>query len=125
MAVGKCDKLKDHASAFMKPNQSHDGVNKHGLATVEVLYNCKPGNTLDFERTARFSCNVAPRSMYLPPETLPPTCDAARYHSYREAQASKDAEGFCSSILVEACEMQLPRQVGHKQLLMSQECTVV
>ena len=80
MAMGKCDKLKDHAIAFLTPNQVHDNVNKHGL---EVLYSCKPGHSLDFERAARFSSKVASRSMYLPPESLPPTCDAVRYHSYR------------------------------------------
>jgi len=83
MAMGKCDQIKDHASTFMKPNQSHDDVNEHGQGTLEVLYNCKPGNSLDFERAARFSSKVASRSVYLPPESLPPTCDAARYHSYR------------------------------------------
>lgn len=47
------------------------------------MYSCKPGNSLDFERAAMFSRKVASRSVYLPPESLPPTCDAARYHSYR------------------------------------------
>ena len=83
MAMGKCDKLKDHASTFMKPNQSHDDICKHGEATLEVLYSCKPGNSLDFQRAATFSSKVASRSAYLPPESLPPTCDAAKYHSYR------------------------------------------
>ena len=83
MAMSKCDRLKDHASAFMKPNQSHDDVDKHGQATLEVLYNCKNGNSLDFERAAKFSSKVASRSVYLPPESLPPTCDAARYHNFR------------------------------------------
>ena len=67
----------------MKPNQSHDAVNKYGQASIEVLYNCKPENSLDFERAARFSSKVAFRSAYLPLESLPPTCDAAKYHIYR------------------------------------------
>ena len=83
MAMGKCDKLKDHAIAFLTPNQIHDNVNKHGQASLEVLYSCKPEHSLDFERAARFSSKVASRSMYLPPGSLPPTCDTARYHSYR------------------------------------------
>ena len=83
MAMRKCHQLKDPASLFMKPNQSHDDVNKHGQAALEVLYNCKPGNSLDFERAARFSSKVASRLVYLPPESLPPTCDAAKYRSYR------------------------------------------
>ena len=83
MAIGKCDKLKDHAIAFLTLNQIHDNVNKHGQASLEILYSCKPGHSLDFERTARFSSKVAYRSMHLPPESLPPTCDASRYHSYR------------------------------------------
>ena len=83
MAMGKCDQLKEHASAFVKSSQSHDEVNRHGQGTLEVLYCCKSGHSLDFERAARFSSKVASRSVYLPPESLPPTCDAARYHSYR------------------------------------------
>lgn len=83
MAMSKSHQLKDPASLFMNPNQSHDDVNKHGQASLEVLYNCKPGNSLDFERAARFSNKVASRLVYLPPESLPPTCDAAKYHSYR------------------------------------------
>lgn len=82
-AMAKCHLLKDHARVFMKPNQSHDEINKHGQASLEILYSCKPGNSLDFERAAMFSRKVASRSVYLPPESLPPTCDAARYHSYR------------------------------------------
>ena len=61
MAMSKCHQLKDPASLFMTPNQSHDDVNKHGQAALEVLYNCKPGNILDFERAARFSSKVASR----------------------------------------------------------------
>ena len=83
MTVSKCHQLKDHAQLFLKQNQRHDDVNKHGQAALEILYNCKPSNSLDFERAARFSNKVASRSIYLPPESLPPTCDAARYHSYR------------------------------------------
>ena len=33
MAMGKCD--KDQTSAFLTPNQSHDNVKKHGLASLE------------------------------------------------------------------------------------------
>lgn len=83
MAMSKCHQLKDPASSFMEPNQSHECVNKHGQAALEVLYNCKPGNSLDFERAARFSSKVASRLVYLPPESLPPTVNAAKYHSYR------------------------------------------
>ena len=137
MAMGKCDKLKDHAIAFLTPNQIHDNVNKHGQASLEVLYSCKPGRNLDFERAARFSSKVASRSMYLPPESLPPTCDAARYHSYRvyrqvhtwlgndldqtkwgwllhkgqNVERLKPVKMRMDSIFAEACKMQLPRQV--------------
>ena len=38
---------------------------------------------LEFERPARFSSKVASRLVYQPPESLPPTVDAAKYHSYR------------------------------------------
>ena len=61
MAMSKCHQLKDPASLFMTPNQSHYDVDKHGQAALEVLYNCKLGNILDFERAARFSSKVASR----------------------------------------------------------------
>lgn len=69
--MSKCDQFKDHASSFMKPNQSHEDIIKHVQCHMEVLYNCKPGKSLDFERAARFSSRVASRSVYLPPESLP------------------------------------------------------
>ena len=81
--MSKCHQLKDVASLSMQPIQSHTDINKHGQASLEVMYNCKPGNSLDFERAARFSSKVAPRMIYMPPESRPPTCDAAKYHTYR------------------------------------------
>ena len=83
MAMSKCSQLKDHAGTFLKPNQNRDEVSKHGQAALEVLYGCKHGNSLDFERASRFSNKVASRSVYLPPESLPPTTDAAKQHSLR------------------------------------------
>lgn len=83
MAMNKCDRLMDHASPFMDEAQTHESVKKHGQAALEILYNCKSGNSLDFERASRFSSKVASRSAYLPPESLPPTADSATYHSYR------------------------------------------
>lgn len=82
-AMTRCHLLKDHASVFRKPNQSHDDINKYSQASLKVLYNCNPENSLDFERGAMFSRKVAFRSVCLPPESLPPTSDAARYYSYR------------------------------------------
>ena len=72
MAMGKCDKLKGHAIAFLTPNQVHDNVNKHGQASLKVLYSCKPGHSLDFKTAARFSSKVTSTSMYpLNPSHLP------------------------------------------------------
>ena len=50
MAMNKCHQLMDSASLFMKPNQSHDDVNKHGQAALKVLYNSKPGNALTLKK---------------------------------------------------------------------------
>ena len=36
MAMNKCHQLMDSASLFMKPNQSHDDVNKHGHSRSPV-----------------------------------------------------------------------------------------
>ena len=70
MAMGKCDKLEDHAIAFLTPNQIHDNVNKHGQPPppLEVLYSCTPGHSLDM--TLREQLGSAAR--YLPDLCTPP-----------------------------------------------------
>ncbi|MPC95446.1 hypothetical protein E2C01_090658 [Portunus trituberculatus] len=78
-AIVQGDKLPEQVAHSFLQYQ----INKHGQASLEILYSCKPGNSLDFEKAAMFSRKVASRSVYLPPESLPPTCDAATYHSYR------------------------------------------
>ena len=83
MAMNKCDQLMEHAHVFLQADQHKDAVSKHGQAALETLYGCKTGENLDFERAARFSSKVASRSVYVSPESLPPTCDATRFHSYR------------------------------------------
>ena len=67
----------------MLPDVSHDDIGKSGHQALLTIYGCSPTSDLDFERAAKFSEKVVSSSSYLPPERLPPTSDAARFHSLR------------------------------------------
>ena len=80
-AINKFQDLVEPASVFLMTEQTQSEIEKQGELALEKLYGAKSG--LNFERAARFSSKVATRSTYLPPEVLPPTSDAARFHSHR------------------------------------------
>ena len=82
-ALGKWHELKDVAQAFLDPNKTQEEIEKLGHTSLCILYGCSTNTGLDFERASRFSNKVATSSSYLPPERLPPTSDAAKFHSYR------------------------------------------
>ena len=48
-----------------------------------MLRACRQGTDLNLEQSSKFSEKVASSSSYVPPERLPPTTDAARFHSRR------------------------------------------
>ncbi len=50
---------------------------------MAIIYGCTPNTELNFERATRFSKKVVSGSGYIPPERLPPTADATRFHSRR------------------------------------------
>ena len=58
-------------------------IEEAGHQALAILYGCKPGSDLNYEHASKFSEKVASSSCYLPPERLPPTSDAARFHSHR------------------------------------------
>ena len=61
MAMGKCDKLKDHASAFLTPNQSHDNVNKQWSWPNQVLLH--KGQNVERLKPVKKRMNPAPASL--------------------------------------------------------------
>lgn len=82
-AMSKYPDLVQSTKVFLMPNRTHGQIEDVGHQTLAVLYGCIPGTLLDFERATRFSSKVVTKSTHLPPERLPPTSDAAKYHSYR------------------------------------------
>ena len=82
-ALEKWSSLQEYGKCFILPGKTQEEIEKTGQQALGVVYGCVPGNDLDFERAARFSKKVVTSSSYIPPERLPPTTDAARYHSRR------------------------------------------
>lgn len=75
--------LKDSAKVFMDKSSSKGAVEKAGEKALLVLYGCPESRDLTSARVEKFSMKVATSAGYVPPEKLPPTSDAARFHSQR------------------------------------------
>lgn len=82
-AINKYKDLQNASKVFMDADRSHDEIEKAGNEALATLYGAPQGSDLNFERAAKFSEKVVSSSSYLPPERLPPTSDAGRFHSYR------------------------------------------
>ena len=89
-AVHKYRDLKELAELFTSADANKEEIEKAGIQAIATLYGCKHGSDLNLERASKFNEKVASSSSYLPPERLPPTSDAARFHSqhvYLQVQA--------------------------------------
>ncbi len=82
-ALAKYQKLQNLATVFTMADRSHEEIEQAGNKALVVLYGCTQDWDLNFERASKFTEKVASSSRYLPPERLPPTSDAARFHSQR------------------------------------------
>ena len=82
-ALSKYRSLTEYSKVFLKPNQQRADVEEAGNHALAILYGGTSGSDLNFERAPRFSGKVVSNSQYLPPERLPPTSDAGRFHSQR------------------------------------------
>ena len=58
-------------------------IQEHGEKLLCLFYNIKGNNSLDSLRYVVFQRKVATATKFISPESLPPTSDAALYHSYR------------------------------------------
>ena len=58
-------------------------IEQSGNMAIVIIYGFKHGSDLNFERASKFNEKVASSFGYLPPEHLPPTSDAAKFHSHR------------------------------------------
>jgi hypothetical protein len=82
-AMGKYRDLKEFAELFMAMNINHEEIELSGKQAIGIIYGCKQGSDFNLERASKFTEKAASSSGYLPPELLPPTSDAARFHSQR------------------------------------------
>lgn len=81
--MAKYCSLQEFSRIFMLENQNYKDIEPAGNQALATLYGCMPGKDLNFQRASKFTEKVASSSSYLPPERLPPTSDAARFHSRR------------------------------------------
>lgn len=82
-AMAKYRGLKKFAELFMVASKNQDEIELSGNEAIATLYGCKHGPDLNFERASKFNQKVASSFGYLPPERLPPTSDAAKFHGQR------------------------------------------
>ncbi len=82
-AMGKYADLQEASKLFMLANSKHEDIEKAGNQALAILYGSVHGWDLNFERASKFTEKVVSSSCYMPPERLPPTSDAAKFHSYR------------------------------------------
>ena len=80
-AVSKSLKMFSQSDVFLTPNATTAEIEKAGESYLESLYGCPDG--LNFGRAAKFNEKVVTSSQHIPAERLPPTSDAAKYHSQR------------------------------------------
>lgn len=71
------------AEVFRQPNRSKDEIASAGEAALVCIYGGLQDEELNHLRYKRFLTKVATGSVYVEPKSLPPTSEAARYHSFR------------------------------------------
>ena len=71
------------SKAVLTPDVTHLDVEKAGEQALISIYGGISGSDLNFTRASKFTEKVVASSSYIPPERLPPTSDAARFHSQR------------------------------------------
>ena len=79
-AIAKHQALAIHTDTFLTSDQSRDTIEGAGHQALAVLYGCQD---LNHGWLSKFREKVITISFYVPPERLPPTIDAARFHSRR------------------------------------------
>jgi 5'-3' exonuclease len=82
-AMGIYRELKEFTVFFMAAATNREEIEQVGNQAIATVYGCKHCSDLNLKRASRFIEKVASSSGYLPPERLPPTSDAARFHSQR------------------------------------------
>ena len=79
-AIAKHKALAIHADTFMTLDKSRDTIEAAGHQALAALYGCQD---LNHGRLSNFRESLITSSFYVPPERLPPTIDAVRFHGRR------------------------------------------
>jgi len=82
-ALTKHGVLKKAADVFMLPTSSKKDIEKAGADALLEIYGCTSLLSLNAARVTKFLVKVATSTQYVSPEKLPPTIDAAAFHSQR------------------------------------------
>ena len=77
----------------MMRDRTPDEIEKAGNQALSIMYGYKPDLNLNDARTSNFTEKLVKSLQYLRPERLPPTSDAARFHSRRIYIQSTDLAG--------------------------------
>ena len=75
--------FREQAQIFDSEFVTKQDIEVAGEKALVCLYNGKFDDSLDVLRHKRFCEKVATKSVYVQPQSLPPTTAAAKYHSYR------------------------------------------
>ena len=79
----KFEQLKDSAAIFMSHTSSREDIARAGEKALLEIYGTPKSPNLNAARVEKFQVKVANSSVYVAPEKLPPTTNAASFHSYR------------------------------------------
>lgn len=79
----KVSALRNAIDTFMSPSSFKKDVETAGEKALLEIHGCQRAPSLNSARVERFQEKVVTSAGYVPPETLPPTTDAASFHSYR------------------------------------------
>lgn len=75
--------LNKSAAVFMSPSSSKQDIEQAGEDAMLEIYGCTTSLSLNAARVTKFLLKVATSTQYVSPEKLPPTNEAAAFHSHR------------------------------------------
>ena len=80
-AMSEYADLQEASKLFMLADSKHEDIEKAGNQALPTLYGFVHKWDLNFEHASKFTENIVSSFSYMPPEHLPPTSDAAKFHS--------------------------------------------
>ena len=77
------EQFRSYLSLFSNKNMLHSDISSAGEKAIAMLYGGNSSVTLDELRYSVFCTKLSVNTRIVSPEQLPPTTDAAKFHSYR------------------------------------------